>query len=173
MRQNASPLKTALVLRLVALLAFPAGAVLAALLERSLLTVIALAMGMLLASWVERLRLMRAAGNDEQVNLTGLLPGLAWRAGILVGMFVLSLGILALFRETVLARGLSFEDFALVAVVTGIALVANGISARIATQEISTAVAAFRSASGEGGANDNTAGGEIIEGEIVDPGVPD
>ena len=59
MNQPTSLIQSALLLRIIAILIFPLGVVVAALLERSVLMVAALAAGMLLASWVERFRLHR------------------------------------------------------------------------------------------------------------------
>ena len=173
MIQSSSPLKTVLILRLVSLLAFPAGVILAAILERSALMVGVLALGMLGVSWVERLRLFRLAGSDDRPDLSGLLPGLAWRIGLLAGVFILSLGILALFRDVSLARGLGLTDLVLLLAVAGIALVANRVSASIAGREMEGALAQVNAAFGTSGANDNSGhgqpgNGDIIEGEVID-----
>ena len=173
MIQSSSPLKTVLILRLVSLLAFPAGVILAAILERSALMVGVLALGMLGVSWVERLRLLRLAGSDDRPDLSGLLPGLAWRIGLLAGVFILSLGILALFRDVSLARGLGLMDLVLLLSVAGIALVANRVSASIAGREMEGALAQVNAAFGTSGENDNSGrgqpgNGDIIEGEVID-----
>ena len=173
MIQSSSPLKTVLILRLVALLAFPAGVVLAAIMERSALMVVVLAIGMLGVSWVERLRLIRLAGSEDRPDFSGLLPGLAWRIGLLAGVFILSLGILALFRDVSLARGLGLPDLILLLAAAGLALTANRVSASIAGREMEGALAQVNAAFGTSGANDNIGGGQpgngdIIEGEIID-----
>lgn len=168
MRQTASPLETVLLLRLVSMLVFPAGVVLAALMERSALMVAVFAAGMLLVSWIERLRMIRLAGNDVRPDSRSLLPGFLGRFVLLAGLFVVSLGVFALFRETSLARMLGLTDLGLFAGVTGIALIANSVSSRIAASEVSGVIAEFSAAYGEGGANDNAGDGEIIEGEIID-----
>ena len=56
MSQPTNVIQTALLLRIVAILAFPVGVGVAALMERSVLMVAVLAAGMLLVSWVERWR---------------------------------------------------------------------------------------------------------------------
>ncbi|WP_146739669.1 hypothetical protein [Hyphomonas pacifica] len=173
MIQSSSPLKTVLILRLVALLAFPAGVVLAAIMERSALMVVVLAIGMLGVSWVERLRLIRLAGSEDRPDFSGFLPGLAWRIGLLAGVFILSLGILALFRDVSLARGLGLPDLILLLAAAGVALTANRVSASIAGREMEGALAQVNAAFGTSGANDNIGGGQpgngdIIEGEIID-----
>ena len=168
MKQASDSLQTALVLRVIAIMAFPVGVVLAALFERSLLIVAGLAIGMLFVSWVERIRLLNLAGNDEPIALAGLLPGFAWRLGFLLGVFILSLGILALFRETALARSFSLTDLALLLGTIAIALTANAVSARIAVSEVGGAMAKFNAAFGGSSANDNSGAGEIIEGEVID-----
>ncbi|WP_146617139.1 hypothetical protein [Hyphomonas pacifica] len=173
MIQSSSPLKTVLILRLVALLAFPAGVVLAAIMERSALMVVVLAIGMLGVSWVERLRLIRLAGSEDRPDFSGFLPGLAWRIGLLAGVFILSLGILALFRDVSLARGLGLPDLILLLAAAGVALTANRVSASIAGREMEGALAQVNAAFGTSGANDNIGdgqpgNGDIIEGEIID-----
>lgn len=168
MKQTAHPLETVLLLRLVSMFAFPVGVVLAALMERSAFMVVVLAAGMLLVSWVERLRMMRLAGNDVRPDLRGLMPGFLGRFVLLAGLFVVSLGVFALFRETSLARSLSLVDLALFGAATGIALLANTVSSRIAAGEVGGVVSAFRATYGVGGANDRAGDGDVIEGEIID-----
>lgn len=167
--QPASPLQTALGLRLATLLAFPFGVVLVALMQRSALMIVLLAAAMVGVSLVERFRLARITGTAVPVTLAGLLPGFAVRLGGLAGLFIVLLGILALFRDTSLARGLGLEDVAILVGVTGFALAANAISARLATTEVSSVLstlnASFRAANPGAG----TADGEIIEGEFYDP----
>ena len=169
MPQSSSPIQTALLLRMLALIAFPAGVFVAALMERSVLTVAALAAGMLVASWVERFRLHRLAGHEGYPLVTGLLPGFAVRTGLLAGLFIICLGVLALFRETALARGFGLADAGLVCTVTAIALLANGISARIASHEMSAVMSQVNA--GFAASRNDPAGegnGDIIEGEVID-----
>jgi len=167
--QPSSPIQTALLLRVLALIAFPLGVVVAALMERSVLTVAALAAGMLVTSWVERFRLHRVAGHEGYPQVTGLLPGFAIRAGLLAGLFIVCLGILALFRETALARGVGLVDAGLVCTVTGLALLANGISARIAGSQVSAVMSQFRAGfPAEESAPAGEGPGDIIEGEVLD-----
>ena len=156
-------IQTALLLRIVAILAFPVGVVIAALMERSVLMVALLAAGMLAVSWVERFRLHRLSGNEGYPAITGLLPGFAVRAGFLAGLFIVSLGVLALFRETILARGLGLTDLGLFSAVAG-------ISARMATREVSSVMAQMNTnITPPGGASQAGEGpGEIIEGEVID-----
>ena len=163
-------IQTALLLRIVAILAFPVGVVIAALMERSVLMVALLAAGMLAVSWVERFRLHRLSGNEGYPAITGLLPGFAVRAGFLAGLFIVSLGVLALFRETILARGLGLTDLGLFFAVAGVALLANAISARMATREVSSVMAQMNAnITPPGGASQAGVGpGEIIEGEVID-----
>jgi hypothetical protein len=168
--QPSNVIQTALLLRILAILAFPIGGVLAAVMERSVLMVAALAAGMLMVSWVERFRLHRLAGNEGYPAITGLLPGFAVRAGFLAGLFIVSLGVIALFRETSLARGFGVEDLGLFCAIVGIALLANAVSARMATQEVSSVMAqmnaGFTPPGAAGSAGEDP--GEIIEGEIID-----
>ncbi len=169
MNQPTSLIQSALLLRIIAILIFPLGVVVAALLERSVLMVAALAAGMLLASWVERFRLHRLTGHEGYPAVMGLLPGFAVRAGLLAGLFIVCLGVFALFRETSLARGYGAVDVGLFCATTGIALLANTFSARIATQEVSAVMSQMNtgfSNSASSGAGEGN--GEIIEGEIID-----
>ena len=151
-------LKTAVSLRLGSLLAFPAGAVLMAILERSWLSIAALAAAMLAVSLFERRRIGRALGVEIRSNSFSLMMGLAVRFGLLTGLFVVMLGLLALFRDTALARQLGLPDLAVIILSAGGALLANALSARLAIAETGTPP------SGPGAP---AAGGVVIEGEII------
>ena len=152
-------LKTAVSLRAGSLLAFPAGAVLMAILERGWLSIAALAAAMLAVSLFERRRIAKALGVDIRANSSSLTMGLAVRFGLLTGLFVVTLGVLALFRDTALSRELGWPDFAVIALSAGGALLANALSARLAPIETGT----LRS-----GPRAQNAGGVVIEGEIID-----
>lgn len=158
-------LKTALWLRLVSLMAFPAGAVLMAVYQRSPLTLAVLTAAMLLVSLIERRR-MGVAGT---INTGGLVAGFAVRLGLLIGLFVLVNGVLTLFRDTVLARALGTADAVIIALAAGAALAANEISARIAKREIGALRSAFDEnvQRSRGGPGRPGVGGDIIEGEII------
>lgn len=165
-------LKTVLQLRLLSLAAFPAGAGLLAILQRSPFSLGILAATMLAVSLYERRRLAGIAGIPAVLGPAQLAMGFAFRLGLLIGVFVLTLGVLALFRDTSLAREITPLDFALAALPAAIALIANEISARMAgpglagmRTELTTA---FHRHS-EGSGNDE---GVIIEGEVIDPDVP-
>ena len=133
-------LKTAVSLRLGSLLAFPAGAVLMAILERGWLSIAAL-------------------GVDIRANSSSVTMGLAVRFGLLTGLFVVTLGVLALFRDTALSRELGWADLAVIALSAGGALLANALSARLAPIETGTP---------RSGPGAPTSGGVVIEGEIID-----
>ena len=167
--QPSSPLQTALGLRLATLLAFPFGVVLVALMQRSALMIVLLAAAMVGVSLVERFRLARLTGTAAPVTLAGILPGFALRLGGLAGLFIVLLGILALFRDTSLARGLGLEDVAILVGVTGFALAANAISARLATTEVSSVLSTLNATFREASPGPGSADGEIIEGEFYDP----
>lgn len=152
-------LKTAVSLRLGSLMAFPAGAVLLAILERGWLSIAALAAAMLAVSQFERARIGKALGVDIRANASSVTLGLAVRFGLLTGLFVVTLGILALFRDTALSRQLGLPDLAVIALSAGGALLANALSARLAAIETGT----LRSGPGA-----PTCGGLVIEGEIID-----
>jgi hypothetical protein len=164
-----SPLQLALGLRLATLLAFPFGVVLVALMQRSLLMVVLLAAAMVGVSLVERVRLARLTGSPAPLSLAAILPGFAVRLGGLAGLFIVLLGLLALFRDTSLARSLGPEDAAIFLGVTGFALAANAISARIATREVGSALSALNAAYDQAGPGPAAMDGEIIEGEFTEP----
>lgn len=152
-------LKTALSLRLGSLLAFPAGAVLMAILERGWLSIAALAAVMLAVSLFERRRIGRALGVDIWANSSSLTMGLAVRFGLLTGLFVVTLGVLALFRDTALSRELGWPDLAVIGLSAGGALLANALSARLAPVSAGPGQPPPRKA---------PADTVIIEGEIID-----
>jgi|TARA_R110002020_G_scaffold474460_1_gene705874 hypothetical protein len=139
-----------------------------ALMERSALMIVLLAAAMMGVSLVERLRLARLTGNPAPIAMTALLPGFAVRLGGLAGLFIVLLGFLALFRDTSLARGFGVEDAAILIGVTGFALAANAISARIATTEVSTVMSTLNASFRDANPGADLAGGDIIEGEFHD-----
>ena len=168
MPQPSPRLRTIVWLRLTALAAFPAGALLMAIYQRGPLSLGVLAAAMLAVSLYERRRLAAVAGAGTTVNLTSLSMGFAFRLGLLIGLFILSVGLLALFRDTSLARGLGLIDLGLTGLSAGFALAANEISARMARSDFAAVhteiTAAFRPP--------GSPGGDIIEGEIIDPDEP-
>lgn len=155
----AAALKTALSLRAGSLAAFPAGAVLMAILERGWLSIAALAAVMLAVSLFERRRFGKALGIAVRSNPATLMTGLAVRTGLLTGVFVVTLGVLALFRDTALSRGLGWPDLAVIGLSAGGALLANGLSARLAQ---------MRTEPGQPPPRNAPAGSVILEGEIID-----
>ena len=167
MNHPSSPLQLALGLRLATLLAFPFGVVLVALMQRSFLMILLLAAAMVGVSLVERVRLARLTGSPAPLSLAAILP--AVRLGGLAGLFIVLLGMLALFRDTSLARSLGLEDAAIFLGVTGFALAANAISARIATREVGSALSALNAAYDQAGPGPASMDGEIIEGEFAEP----
>jgi hypothetical protein len=162
-------LKTALYLRVIALAAFPLGALAMAIAERGWAAIGLLAAAMLAVSFVERRRLARLADAPLPFRFGGLASGLIVRFILLTGLFVIALGILTLFRDTSLARALSFTDLGIVLGAAVIALGANEISARLATHEMSGAMASVQARVDTLRA---AAKGDIIEGEIIDSDPP-
>ena len=161
-RPNQDPvatLKTALSLRAVSLLAFPAGAVLMAILERGWLSIGALAAAMLAVSLFERRRFGRALGIAIPSSAGTLATGLAVRFGLLTGLFVVTLGVLALFRDTALSRSLGWPDLVVIGLSCGAALLANALSAQLAPVQAEPGRAPPKSAPAES---------IILEGEIID-----
>jgi len=170
-----APLQTALTLRLASLLAFPFGAALMAIFQRSPLALALLTAAMLAVGLYERRRLAAAAGAQTAVTGASLLTGFGFRLGLLIGIFILTIGVLALFRDTSLARQLELIDFALIALPAAIALIANEISARIAVREFSDMRTQLSAAFGQppgAGSGPANADGDIIEGEIIDSDGP-
>jgi len=175
MTQPRATLQTALTLRLASLLAFPTGAALMAIFQRSPLALALLTAAMLAVGLYERRRMATAAGAQTAVTGASLLTGFGFRLGLLIGIFILTVGVLALFRDTSLARQLATIDLVLITLPAGIALIANEISARIAVREFSDVHARLSAAFGQpGGPASGPAGldGEIIEGEVIDPEGP-
>jgi len=159
----------ALGLRLATLLAFPFGVVLVAMMQRSPLMIVLLAAAMVGVSLIERMRLARLTGSPAPLSLAGILPGFAVRLGALAGLFIVLLGILALFRDTSLASSLGLADAIILLSVTGFTLAANAISARIATTEVSTVMSTMNASFRQANPGGHDMGGEIIEGEFLDP----
>lgn len=172
MPQPSPRLRTIVWLRLAALLAFPAGAVLMAIYQRGPLSLAILAGAMLAVSLFERRRLAGAAGVESPVSAASLAMGFVFRLGLLIGLFVLSIGLLALFRDTSLARQLGLIDLALVALPAAAALAANEISARVARSDLAGVHAGITSAFHGPSGPATGAEGDIIEGEIIDPDEP-
>jgi hypothetical protein len=152
-------LKTALSLRAGSLLAFPAGAVLMAVLERGWLSIAALAAAMLAVSLFERRRFGKALGIAIPSNAATVATGLAVRFGLLTGLFVVTLGVLALFRDTALSRSLGWPDLAVIGLSSGGALLANALSARMVPVSTEPGEPPGRTAPAET---------IILEGEIID-----
>ncbi len=151
----ARAIRDVLLLRMASLMAFPAGAVLMAILERGWLSVAALAAAMLGVSLIERRRVWQALGVEVKTGPQAMLTGLAVRTGLLTGLFVVTLGVLALFRDTALSRQLGWPDLAVIAVSTAIALGTNALSAAMVKVEQRNAR----------GADPDSI---VIEGEIID-----
>ena len=161
-RPNQDPLaalKTALSLRAGSLLAFPAGAVLMAILERGWLSIGALAAAMLAVSLFERRRFGKALGIAIPSSARTVLTGLAVRFGLLTGLFVVTLGVLALFRDTALSRSLGRPDLLVIGLSCCAALLANALSAQLAP---------VRAVPGRAAPETAPAESIILEGEIID-----
>lgn len=148
-------IRDVLLLRMASLMAFPAGAVLMAILERGWLSVAALAAAMLGVSLIERRRVWQALGVEVTTGPQAMLTGLAVRTGLLTGLFVVTLGVLALFRDTALSRQPGWPDLAVIAFSATIALGTNALSGAMVRVE---------QRQGPGGDPDSI----VIEGEIID-----
>jgi len=164
---SADAIRTALHLRLASLAAFPAAAALAAVLQRGFLVLLLLAAGMMLVSWIERIRFLRAAGETRMPDPGAFWPGFAVRTGLLAGIFIVTVGVLALFRDTSLARGLGWPDLLIAGGTTLAVYGMNLASARLAKGQanvISAQLNASYTTSGRP-ANDT---GDIIDGEFTE-----
>ena len=161
-------LQLALRLRLASLVAFPAAAALAAVLQRSFLVLLLLAGGMMLVSWIERIRFLRAAGETRMPDAGAFWPGFAARTGLLLGIFIITLGVLALFRDTSLARGFGWPDLLIAGGTTLAVYLMNLTSARMAAGQANIVAtqlnASYQAQTGPAGGSD-----DIIEGEFTDP----
>jgi hypothetical protein len=138
-----------------------------AVLQRSPFALALLALAMLLAGLIERRRMAQLMGETALLRPARLAMGFAFRLGLLVGLFILSLGLLALFRTTTLAREIGLLDLAVILPPLLIALGLNALSALVAgrsTAEARRLVGAAMAAS----RGPPEGQGEIIEGEILD-----
>lgn len=130
-----------------------------AIFERGWLSIGALAAAMLAVSLFERRRFGKALGISIPSNAGTLATGLAVRFGLLTGLFVVTLGVLALFRDTALSRSLGWPDLAVIGLSAGGALLANAASARLAPIPAQPGGPPAKTAPAEG---------IILEGEIID-----
>lgn len=160
------PLTYALGLKALGLLAFPLIAVLAAILQRSFLLLVLLAAAMACVGFIQRRQMLKAAGQQQIVNPGRFIAGIGARLGALLGLFVLTLGVLALFRDTSLARSLNGLDAALVLFPTLLTLGADMFLAHTVNREMESVRTSVHSETHR--ANPN-AQGPIIEGEIIPP----
>ena len=165
---SAGSLQLALRLRLAALVAFPAAAALAAVMQRSFLVLLLLAGGMMLVSWIERIRFLRAAGETRMPDPGAFWPGFAARTGLLLGIFIITLGILALFRDTSLARGFGWPDLLIAGGTTGAVYLMNLASARLAADQANI-ISTQLNASFHSGGRPSAGPEDIIEGEFTSP----
>ena len=121
----------------------------------------------MLASWIERIRFLRAAGETRMPDPGAFWPGFAVRTGLLLGIFIVTVGVLALFRDTSLARGFGWPDLLLAGGTTLGVYLMNLASARLAMGQadvISAQLNAPFMAPGRP-ANDTD---DIIEGEFTE-----
>lgn len=169
---SADAIRMTLRLRLAALAAFPVAAALAAIFQRSFLILLLLAGGMMLVSWIERIRFLRAAGETRMPDPGAFWPGFAVRAGLLLGIFVVTLGLSGLFRDTSLARSFGWPDLLIAGGTTLTVYAMNLASARLAAGQatiISTHLNAPFPSSGASSPSGSDDSGEIIEGEFTHP----
>ena len=143
-----------------------------AILQRSPFALGILAATMLAVSLYERRRLAGIAGIPNVLGPAQLAMGFAFRLGLLIGVFVVTLGILALFRDTSLAREISFLDIAIAVLTAAIALIANEVSARMAGPGIAGMRAELSTAFHQRGEDGRNVEGVVIEGEVIDPDEP-
>jgi hypothetical protein len=161
--------KALLGLRGAAVLVFPFTVFVAALWQRGPLLLVFLVIGMMFAGEIERRRLVRATRSGPPGFPAGLLQGFALRLGALAGLFIMCVGLFALFRDTQMHRGLGWPDALLFLMATAAAIAANEFSARLASTHVEEAVASIRAATGQFRPGPADADGEVIDGEVVDP----
>ncbi len=138
-------LSAAIWLRIAALLVLPACVVLAAILERGLASVAGLALAMTAGHALARGQSGLAALSLERRLVPTLLTVFATRLVLSLALFVIAVGILALFRETELARSVDGVDAWLVLGGWGVSLILGAVSARLIGDQVREAEAMFRS----------------------------
>jgi hypothetical protein len=167
-------LKLAAVLKAISILAFPVAVIAAAVMQRSVLLLGGFALVMVLIGAIQRNATAAALGQPAEISLARLITGFALRFGAMVGLFIVLVGIFALFRETTLARGLAQIDALLVIIPAAIALGADLLSRRIFGTHVQAASESLQAAMNQAaGRAPNTGNasedGEIIEGEVIAP----
>lgn len=174
-------LKLNLILRAVAVLVFPLATILAAMLNRSVLMVALIALAMTVSGIIAQRRgaLSEIALRDpaapeppqrQPLPFGRIATRFIARVFGLSGIFIVALGLTALFTETDLARRLNGTDLALFAIPFLIALACQEIARRQTAHQMESALGAVQSILDPGPASGD---GPIIEGEVVSDRGPD
>lgn len=167
-----SKFQYAIGLKAIGIFAFPAMAAMAAILERPVAVLLLLAIFMSLTGVIQRRIAMRAAGHQQRIDPRALASGIGARLIGLIAVFIVTIGVLALFRDTSLARTLGPVDALLVLLPTIIALGSDFLLAHTMKTELAAAKDVFEAAKSSrhaGPGRPSETGGPIIEGEIIDP----
>ncbi len=163
--------KALLGLRGLALAIFPLAIGLAVILQRGFWLIVLLAAAMVAVGELDRRRALRLAGDKQPRRLhpASLIQGFAIRFAVLAGLFIVLTGFFALFRNTSLVHQLGWVDLAILVGSAGLALGANEMSTRLAVDQAEATFTAIRAALPSGRGSGMDAGGDIIDGEIIDP----
>lgn len=161
-------LKFAVALKAIALLVFPMAVIAAAILQRSVILLAGFALVMVIINIVQKQTAAAQLGQPPVISIAGIVTGFAVRFGAMVGFFVVLIGIMAMFRETSLARGFGQTDAVLLLIPAAISVGASAISRRIFGVQMQDTVAGLRAAFSTSQGGPAEADGEIIEGEIID-----
>lgn len=162
------PLKFAVALKAIALLVFPMAVIAAAILQRSVILLAGFALVMVIINIIQKQTAAAQLGQPAIISVPGIVTGFAVRFGAMVGFFVVLIGIMAMFRETSLARGFGQIDALLLLIPAVISIGASAISRRLFGVQMQDTVAGLRAAFNTSQGRPAQADGEIIEGEIID-----
>lgn len=162
------PLKFAVALKAIALLAFPVAVIAAALLQRSVVLLAGFALMMVIISVIQKQTAAAQLGQPAVISIAGIMTGFAARFGVMVGFFVVLIGIMAMFRETALARSFGQTDALLLLIPAAISMGASAISRRIFGVQMHDTLAGLQAAFNTSQGRPADADGDIIEGEIID-----
>lgn len=158
-------LKLAVAVRIAALVVLPLACLAAAILERSFLVVVLFAAAVTAAGYIVDLGQRKAAGARATPRiLAGFVGGVAGG----MALFILTLGILALFRETDLIDRPTSSDWLAVGCVFLLTLGLRWSAAALFGDEVRSARVHLQSIMGRGTSPSTQPDGDIIEGEVID-----
>lgn len=157
-------LQWAIWLRVIGAAVFPLAVILAAILERSLLTVVLIAGTMTLGRWL----VLRRSLAEEAGSARKLLAVFASRLIPSAILFIAIVGLAALFRETSLAREITMIDLALALVPFALSIPLNWVLSRAVETQRETVETLINPSKGPFRRDTGPKSGEgpIIEGEF-------